>query len=452
MGALSLVSKKVKQLYCDSFLQEVTVNVNGILCLSNYLEKHPLDGSRIKTFEFDQVDSVWIKANAEKKKLVEEELIQFSTQLTSKDAKEDEAEIIRGTMIDGINKGFQCIIEKLVNLETLIIREPSIQFQISHGLNFLTSSLKKICIQSKVDDLNEGSYLSARNVIWILVFCESIERASLGFSLTISDVKYLSEFCETFQGLSRVDQLALSIHFGWDNDSETWWGLDSEEEDAEDRKASALSLLLSVTNELHSLEVHTYNDRDAIRDGDHSRLLPSFLDILYRSYHSLKYLSLFGVIPQLEFWTMPNLERFEGSTNLMVDANGLLMMAVFNDLPFPPNLSVISMLVYSHSPVGMPHLQWPEDDWLAKLLKNKTLTSLKEVVVSKEHLGMDARVKEWGTEIWQRNRAALEKLPIFQDGRVKLTKWSPGEIGEYSMSRCSRLSSSPRIELKFARR
>lgn len=52
--------------------------------------------------------------------------------------------------------------------------------------------------------------ISARNALWLLVFCEGLEEAAIGCSLDKNnDAAYLKEYSQDFKGLSRVKNKLL---------------------------------------------------------------------------------------------------------------------------------------------------------------------------------------------------------------------------------------------------
>lgn len=75
-----------------------------------------------------------------------------------------------------------------------------------------------------------------------------------------------------------------------------------------------------------------------------------------------------------------------------------------------------------------------EDHHLAQVLTSQALPNLKEVVVPSAFIDSEGKVcgaedaKEW--KIWADRRKQLEDDPIFKSGRVKLRKYSPGDMSE----------------------
>ena len=67
-------------------------------------------------------------------------------------------------------------------------------------------------------NLSPGLQPFPRDLIGI-VFCSNLTQASLGFNLDYSAFNYLSEYLETFKGLSEVKQLALEPKIIWDDGS-----------------------------------------------------------------------------------------------------------------------------------------------------------------------------------------------------------------------------------------
>jgi hypothetical protein len=138
---------------------------------------------------------------------------------------------------EGIAVAMERCYRQLSNLQSLVILSPYVSFfhhffyhktgEQLKPLSFLGGSLKRLYI----DLWDSGSFdinfnLNARNATWILVFCRQIEEASLGFQMSVEDSRYLSEFAETFAGLSSVKKLAIRVHFTYKaEEKKTWWVL-----------------------------------------------------------------------------------------------------------------------------------------------------------------------------------------------------------------------------------
>jgi len=163
----------------------------------------------------------------------------------------------------------QAVLGSLLNLQSLIIRLPSLIPQLqqrvdgkSIPLSFFTNSLKRINIPSS--EGGRSSHLSsARNVIWITTFCPTLRRAAFAFTMSShEDFNFLSEFKSTFKGLSNITQLALKVELVYDEPNhKTWWGTPrelSKDWIGGNKKTESVWSLLQVTKLVSSLEIHSF--------------------------------------------------------------------------------------------------------------------------------------------------------------------------------------------------
>lgn len=106
------------------------------------------------------------------------------------------------------------ILDNCENLETLVLVNTIFPFPLLRNIpsRYLSKSLKRFHAGSNTV---QGS-LTCQNVVWLLVFCSTLEQVSVKFIVSASSFKFLVEYSETFIGLSSVVQLALEPTFAWD--------------------------------------------------------------------------------------------------------------------------------------------------------------------------------------------------------------------------------------------
>lgn len=197
------------------------------------------------------------------------------------------------------------LFSKLVNLQTVIIQDPSFFFPFVHRvgkveipMHFLTHSLKRLHIAAQ-------SYpdrgISASKALWLLTFCPRLFQAILGFTMSTKDHQLLKEHSEAFKGKSNVRELAIEVAFSWvRDDKKTWWGTERQQDYAEgNRKSEAVALFLKVTKNLDSVEIH--GSFEGMRPGDPTPVFSASIAGLDLSVKTLKHLRLINLVPDLGF-------------------------------------------------------------------------------------------------------------------------------------------------------
>jgi len=102
---------------------------------------------------------------------------------------------------DGLQTVNKSILGRLLNLQSLIIMNPFVVPQLQHRvggklapLPFFTKSLKRIFIPVEVGDHDSSRFSSARDIVWILVFCPTLRQAAFGLSISsLEDFNFSSE-------------------------------------------------------------------------------------------------------------------------------------------------------------------------------------------------------------------------------------------------------------------
>lgn len=407
----------------DATLRAISLSCssNFSLCFSHLLQNVTL--SLVDVFNFHQllinwdgengklVRSLYLKANltstSQRKSFVQQATSYSNLPPSITDI---ETRTLHGTSLLMKDSFF----ETLVNRESLIIELPILIFgfrQQPHS--FLVNSLKRLYIGSSKRD-----NLTAKNVIWILLFIPHLSTAALKFQFSLECYKFMRDFKDSFVAKSSVKNLSLECEF-ISNDSVSWWDQAMGFDDG-NKKTIAVFHLLFITNQLQTLELAS----NGLGCSGETFLFSNCLMKLERSFKSLKHLRIIG-LPHFEFedpsWNFYS--NFEAMKLLTADQSFLRTSVDDVNLMLPFSLEVIYLPYYSES--------CDEDALLLSLVKSKSLPKLREVVVPQLPLDCNGiehvlHVKD----VWTKNRRLLEEAEIFADGRVKLRKLAEGEVGE----------------------
>lgn len=205
---MALSSSKSYRLMLPYLLRDVTLaNFSKVDSLSQLLEKSPELGNHIK--HLTKVDH---KQRMDPKKDVK--MIDIITKAWDRISRLKQRETsFEEVMLEP--KRF--ILENCRNLETLVLVEGMYALPL-RGLNwvpfpFFSGSLKRfVSVQGPA-----GTQISCQNVIWVLSFCTSLQEAALSFSINLESFNYLTEFLDTFRGLSKIRKLAIEPVFLYDS-------------------------------------------------------------------------------------------------------------------------------------------------------------------------------------------------------------------------------------------
>lgn len=336
----------------------------------------------------------------------------------------------------GMEPIIKTVYQGLPNIQTLIITEPDFnipfQFRMYNGSlapsEFLTQSLKKLHITMwPTDRLN----FSARNIVWLLVFCRSLFECSMGCICSITDFQYLVEHSEAFSGLSNVQRLSLCIEFTTTSLAERQWGVEAGEKwlVGRNRKTHALYNLLRVTKNLNCLDLR--NMGSYLVTNIH--LSTSCLSALDKSFHSIRHLRIFNFAPDqkpeeglnTKLYLFPNLKI------LSIDCVMALVMSNFPAIRLPPGLETL-ILPYFNSDVLQEELD------LSEILKTRSIPNLKVVILPLNPVDRNGKPLTFASkevkQSWVRCRETIKKSKVFEDGRVKLRFVIPGEPSEFILS------------------
>lgn len=340
-------------------------------------------------------------------------------------------------------QGWKVAVEKLFNqlnslqslvMEQLVLGFPHLQHRVDGQLvphTFLTNSLKKLSIP-QWEEKSEEYKLSAKNVVWLLVFCRRIEMASLGFTFAVDDFEYCSEFSPHYDGLSSIKRLALCCKFvEKSSDRRTWWGLPS----GADKKTQAIIHLLRSTNRLRALEV---NIQSGVTETK-SFLSHHFISSLSNSFDSLRHLRLLGHLMTSRPGPSSSFEKLKELNVLTVDSSSICELNLGH---YPPKLEVLYLPYYMSPPsTQISSTDFEEEIGLAEFLDSKNLPHLKQVLVPARPISRDGSLGP--DAAWVEKRSKLENANIFKSGKVELKKIDIG--GYFGECTCGRVLLGSRL-------
>lgn len=221
------------------------------------------------------------------------------------------------------------IIDAMPNLERLRVHK-SIAFQfvrLRKTKGVLSSRILRGFSNLKVLHLGDDT-ISAKNLVWLLIFLESLTHLRASFIYIFEDEKFLLEHQETLRGKATVTHLDLTVQFVFDP-KKRWptapifvaggrFAVDTG-----DMKATQLmGLVLGVTKNLVQMKLHVVKYSNFQVPASISL---SILSHLGSSLHSLKHLALHGAFkdPPSSFQIGEpqgiNINRFEALETLSVD-------------------------------------------------------------------------------------------------------------------------------------
>lgn len=346
------------------------------------------------------------------------EVINFANISPSKQSSVDNLSLFT----EGVRILIGIVISQAGNLTTLIFRNfqfvPSNLFSL---LSLSTSSIKKLYL-IRSDPSLTLEVISARNVVWLLVFCQNLRHVSVGFTVSKADFLFLDEFKTTFEGLSNVTRLAIGAKFLFNSQKRRWWI-------GGNKTTTAIYNLLLVTKGLTSFELHEY-DSESPSDDD-TVVYSSCLMSLSKSFGSLKHLriSLSRVDP-LEPYSL-KYNAFKTLRIFSVDRLSLWYLREYEAAKLPLSIEVLYLSCYV-TELSTQRDKLSEERDLARVLKSRSFPNLREVVVPKALIGLDGR--PCGDAelrvVWAERRKELEALEIFREGKVKLVKEEPGPFSK----------------------
>lgn len=397
---------------------------NGRHLFLTGLERSEDAGSRIKTIRFE------VRRSRTQQQIRLIDFAQLSNLPISvrKEAREK----------DGRFKAVQMFYEKLVNLEELIILHPSFMLLSfvqkvdgkSVPLPFLSHSLKRLYI-SKFERGTIRAPLTAKNVAWLLLFCQNLFEAAFGgLEFSVQDCRFLLDHSQAYEGLSKIKRLALSIEFVFDQSKmSTWWGLGLTSSGRDLSKNNAVIHLLRMTDQLTSLEVF-FNDA-ARNPRDETYLSSNFTSSLHSSFSSLKHLRLGGIQCDPDNPSSTDYSKFTALTIMTLDH--LVFQNLLNSsVKLPTTLTTFILPFYCFFPEDRSFDHFKEDTNLAVILRTRDLPDFLQIVLPSKPLvgGFEYAPASFKAD-WDRKRSALKKEAMITSGKVSLREIEPGELSEY---------------------
>lgn len=318
------------------------------------------------------------------------------------------------------------------NVEILSIDEMETNFPFGESVgdamvpfHFFLHSLKRL----KIGPHTSGwASVLASQAVWLLVHCETLQQAVLQIDIQPSDVYWLEESLDWYQGRSNVKDLAITINYAiGKRDEQSYIEEFGEPETGPTAREESTHNFLRVTSQLSSFEIFSFNNDNASRDPD----LPATLDTLEgleSSFSTLKQVRLLSLNPTAHFFDMSKLTSL---THLSLNEELLMILDSRPEFQLPPSLETLEMPFYGYN-WNRDDQEISEEKLLSNLLERRSIPHLKEVNVPVDPIDWVSRLaeQEVSTKSWKEERARLEGLEIFKGKKVKLTKSKLGEKGE----------------------
>lgn len=322
------------------------------------------------------------------------------------------------------------ILSQCPNLQSLVDADPLYSFSLKSSsklMPFLTQSLKKLFIPTDTVFELPPSALSVETVIWILVFCRSLEQVVLGVFIGAKGERYLAEYTSTFKGLSNVKQAAFSFYFDWNNPKANLrWKCGS-------RRSDTVFNFLQVTSsrlESAELSVNARMDSNQLESDSNKEVCVDAISGLGNSFSSLKHLRLIGLFPDFEKKKLTDFTVFSSLKYLSVEGVILQVLAVLPSR-LPPNLEVLHCPFHAYQGSGDTSDGFEEDEYLSHIIE-RPIPKLKQVVVPGTPISIfgELPISKQQISIWKGYRKQFSETSIFKSGKVKLKELMPGETSE----------------------
>lgn len=348
------------------------------------------------------------------------------------------------------------ILKQVKDLQVLIIHDPNVRFYFQERvgndmapLHFLTHSLKTLSISLNKSDRRS---LTAKNALWLLLFCPLIRDAALGFSISRDDYKYLEEGQSSFHGLSKVEKLSLRFRFVFDQENpKSYWGTPSERKQSwktGNRKSESISMILSATKNLIALELSYLKDENRNR-GDISDPYSSCLIGASQSYNTLRHLRIFQITDNFVTGLSTDYSVFKSLRIFSFDLSFLAAPPGQPPVKFPSSLEILYLCFHQALTDQMPTVRLREESLLTQFLQSADTRNIKIIAVPAKLRMEDGNGEEAETEScasesyrnWKEGRIMLRGDQLFQKGKLKLRRVANGEESECSQSKCIRFVS-----------
>ncbi|MCO5580399.1 hypothetical protein L7F22_034265 [Adiantum nelumboides] len=259
LGAIALTSSRNLIRWRPYLFQRVTLHFSNVLSFALFLSNQAGLVRSVRSLRFLEV------RREDPEKLVQITAYSALPGRRSSDPADDDFGLRH------VGSGMMTITSFLLNclssLEELIVdhdiflfnfqtRDPNVEKTIP--LPFLAKSLKKLYVKLTGPDYIA---LSARNFIWLMLFCSALNELAIGFTLSETDISFLTEFKESFKNKSKIKKLAIQFRFvaslsGKKNSKWKLYGKQCKSGLSKIQKEQALLDLLLVTSGLQAFEIN----------------------------------------------------------------------------------------------------------------------------------------------------------------------------------------------------
>lgn len=280
--------------------------------------------------------------------------------------------------------------------------------------------------------------MSARNMIWILTFCQGLQEAILAFDISHADFLFLQEHSEAFKGKSSVKKLALAPSMSAQIDSRLQWGVGSDrtvELKAGTKESQALFDLLSVTRELLCLElfpISTQRRLAAMSEIPKSNFSLDCLSGLELSFSTLKHIRVAGFKMEEHPRLAMEFSKFRALKVLGMDFETI--MTICNLDPPSTILPSVETVHLMHYPQRFfsPQMDDVEGYALSALFESQSFPSLQQLAIPSAPINANNEVLHSAEvmELWKVARSNLEENDEFKSGKIKLRLLGQGDTGE----------------------
>lgn len=440
LGAIALTSSRNLIRWRPYLFQRVTLHFSNVLSFALFLSNQAGLVRSVRSLRFLEV------RREDPEKLVQITAYSALPGRRSSDPADDDFGLRH------VGSGMMTITSFLLNclssLEELIVdhdiflfnfqtRDPNVEKTIP--LPFLAKSLKKLYVKLTGPDYIA---LSARNFIWLMLFCSALNELAIGFTLSETDISFLTEFKESFKNKSKIKKLAIQFRFvaflsGKKNSKWKLYGKQCKSGLSKIQKEQALLDLLLVTSGLQAFEINGTASLESFSEEER----PDFRTVLSSGlssssetlHHHRNFLSLQEAgsgRPASSFNSSP----FQNVKILSTERHGLVFMKREG---LRSNIEVIQLTWYVTS-AGLPtnlgdSQHYPEDADIAALIESDLVPNLKRVVVPKQPINCLNKVEKSSRkkEVWAKRRQELRSKDYFRNGQIELREAEAGDYGEF---------------------
>lgn len=322
---------------------------------------------------------------------------------------------------------------------------------------FLTQSLKRIVISTSD---HPRAMIPAQNAICILVFCLQLRQASLGFTIDLHSFNYLVEYVDTFRGLSKVTQLAITTTFVWDGFAGgvgKWKGSHKKEKRLwkVNSETETVFNFLTVTNELRSLEISASDSYfTSGQKVPGIGIATECLLALTKSQESIKHLRLHQICsPLAKKKEVFRLSVLENLKILCLEDSMIDQITNGYEGTVSTSVEILHLLHYQFIESQVQAAtHFTEEFRLLLLIKKNVFPNLKQVFVPSEPINGNgvATSSPFAVTLWKQRRMILENAEVFKGGKVCLKTIKLTETSESNIHRRVPCWSSCITEMKFS--